>query len=159
MDRMEILKLAMASCKDAKEALTLAREMAAFVQDEPLPLPAKTVAAQAQVVGFIKPKPTSISSQNLLIRPKEKKHWTEADFKQAASLLDNGASYAEAGKIIGRTSSAVRGARYKGLLPVKIHTINEIHRLNGVKAAIARGAKISDTMLDLLTRPSGSKSP
>jgi hypothetical protein len=35
MDRMEILKLAMASCKDGKEALALAREMADFAEGNP----------------------------------------------------------------------------------------------------------------------------
>jgi hypothetical protein len=152
MDRMEILKLAMASCKDAKEAMALAREMADFAEGKP-PAPTKDVVSNAQAPNLITPKPTSLPPQKIPIRPKEKKQWTEADLKQAASLLDNGASYAETGKIIGRTACSIRTSRCKGMLPVKVHKINDIHRLNGLKAAIARGQKISDAMLDLLTRP------
>lgn len=141
MDRMEILKLAMASSKDAKEALALAREMAAFVQEEKTPMLAKEVAPILQA------PPARRGNE------KERLHWTEEDLKKAAALLDNGASYAHVAKILGRTIEAIRSARSKGKLPIQSHKLNEQYRTRAALNALRRGQKLSDESLDLLTRP------
>lgn len=142
MDRMEILKLAMASCKDAKDGLALAREMVAFVQQEKAPMQTKEVAPILQA-------PHARRSGE-----KEKLHWTEEDLKKAATLLDNGASYAHVAKILGRTVEAIRTARSKGKLPIQSHKLNEDYRVRAALAALGRGQKLSEESLDLLTRPS-----
>ncbi|MFN8994711.1 MAG: hypothetical protein ACK5X3_13755 [Pseudomonadota bacterium] len=142
MDRMEILKLAMASCKDAKEGLALAREMVAFVQQEKAPMSPKEAAPILQA-PFAK---RGAEKANL--------HWTEEDIKKAATLLDNGASYDHVAKILGRTVESIRSARSKGKLPIQSHKLNEQYRTRAALNALRRGQQLSEASLDLLTRPS-----
>lgn len=142
MDRMEILKLAMASCKDAKDALALAREMAAFVQQEQPPIITKEYAPAPSTI-----KPMKREGENKGL------HWTEDDLKKAATLLDNGASYNHVAKILGRTVESIRSARSKGKLPVQSHKLNEQYRTRAAMNALRRGQQLSEESLDLLTRP------
>ena len=141
MDRMEILKLAMASCKDAKEGLALAREMVAFVQQEKAPMPAKEIAPILQAP--------------IARRDSENKglHWKDDELKKAATLLDNGASYDHVAKILGQTVESIRSARSKGNLPIQSHKLNEQYRTRAALNALRRGQQLSEASLDLLTRP------
>jgi hypothetical protein len=142
MDRMEILKLAMASCKDAKEALALAREMAAFVQQEQPPIMTKEYAPAPSAI-----KPIKRDNENKGL------HWKDDEKKKAATLLDNGASYDHVAKILGRTVESIRSARSKGKLPVQSHKLNEQYRTRAALNALRRGQQLSEESLDLLTRP------
>jgi hypothetical protein len=142
MDRMEILKLAISASKDAKEALTLAREMAAFVQEDK----ALTMIKEALPMPHFVPERRGGAKARL--------HWNEEDLKKAAALLDNGASYDYVAKILGRTVEAIRSARSKGNLPVKVHQTNEKYRTRAAFTALKRGQKLSEESLELLTRPS-----
>jgi hypothetical protein len=148
MDRMEILKLAIGASKDAKEALALARDMVAFVQEEkapPAPLQAKAVIQSA---------PTEIMpirSKNIV--DMSRKRWTSEDCHKAATLLDNGASYTQVGEILGRSRKSIQIAMARGQIPAKNHKLNEALQVAAAKGALAKGLKLSDKMLDLLTSP------
>lgn len=148
IDRMEILKMALASTGNAKEALALAREMAAFVQheQEKAPMPSQSVAP----ISTLNSADTRISHRG---GDKERLHWTEEDLKKAANLLDNGATYTQTAKILGRTVEAIRTARSKGKLPIQNHRLNEGCQTRAALAALKRGKNLSEKTLDLLTRP------
>lgn len=129
MDRMEILKLAIGASKDAKEALALARDMVAFVQEEkapPAPLQAKAVI-QSALPGIV-----PIRAKNTL--DNSRKRWTNEDCHKAATLLDNGASYTQVGEILGRSRKSIRAAMARGQIPAKNHKLNE-----ALQVAVAKG--------------------
>ena len=131
MDRMEILRLAMTSAKDAREALTLAKEMAAFVAAEPAP-PPSPIAVSA-------PLPAAPARA-----PRYKRQWTDEEKRRAAALLDEGASYSEVARIMGRSRQAVLKQRVTETLPVKKHALNPERRLSGAVRAVSRGLTVSD---------------
>ena len=148
MDRMEILKLAIGASKDAKEALALARDMVAFVQEEKAssePLQAKAAIQSAP--------PEFLPSRAKKALENERKRWTSEDCHKAASLLDNGASYTEVGRILGRSQKSIQIAMSRGQIPAKNYKLNEALQLAAAKGALAKGLKLSDRMLDLLTSP------
>jgi hypothetical protein len=141
MDRMEILRLALGASKDAREAMTLAREMAEFIApSEGLPEPETPMGASEYVAP-----PHRHRNQKILdtTRPKARKAWSDEDKSRAASMLDAGASYADAGKVIGRSARAVQAMRSAGELPVKTHRLNDIRRMSGALGALAQGFKLN----------------
>jgi hypothetical protein len=135
---MEILRLALATSKDAREALALAQEMAAFVAgaDNPSTPPAP-VAVDVAPPAKRAPK-TLVQNSNRAGRA-----WNEEEKTRAAAMLDAGASYAAAGKVIGRTARAIQAMRSSGELPVKKHVMNDVRRLSGALGAVAQGFKIN----------------
>lgn len=133
MDRMEILKLALSTTKDAREALSLAREMEAFL------------AGQAKQT---KQQPAAQKTEK-----REKRvwrRWTMKDDMRAAMLLDNGASYAEVGRVLRRSAKAVMERRVTDKLPVKKHQLNPLNRLAGAMTALHRGARLKPKTQTLL---------
>ena len=145
MDRMEILRLALASAKDAREALTLAQEMAAFVGGEPpaAPQPAQPqpdLRALADAVIAKKAEERKVALHPLPSRAN--KAWTNAERERAAAMLDAGASYAATGKVLGRSARAIQAIRSEGGLPVKKHTMSDVRRLTGALGALAQGFKV-----------------
>lgn len=128
IDRMEILRLALASASDAREALGLAREMAAFVEKGGQEGAAAPRAAEEAPTTA---KPKTINRQRT--------RWTDDERQRAAELLDQGVSYAEVGRILGRTGRAVQDARCDGALPCKTHTLNPKMQLAGALSALAQG--------------------
>jgi hypothetical protein len=156
MDRMEILRLALAASKDARDGLALAREMAAFVANAPLnvaPQARSALALAADAATAPKPAPAGVT---VLARPpilphplkakpaRAKRAWSQQDKDRAAAMLDAGASYAETGKIIGRSPAAVMKMRSAEALPVKTHQMNENKRLLGSLGVLARGFKLRE---------------
>lgn len=135
MTREEILKAALAATKDARQAMDLAREMAAFLGEG---------AATPQSVTAVKVEEVKIHTRPHGKAPnRAKKFWTAEERRQAAALLDEGASYAEVGRIMGRSRAAILKARIMGHLPVKRHTLNEMSRLSGAQAVFKRGQKLT----------------
>lgn len=133
MDRMEILKLALSTTKDAREALTIAREMAAFL------------AGQAKQT---KEQPAARKTEKR--KEMTRRRWTMQDDMRAAMLLDNGASYAEVGHALRRSAKAVMERRVTDKLPVKKHQLNPLNRLAGAMTALHRGARLKPKTQTLL---------
>jgi hypothetical protein len=134
LDRMEILRLALASAKDAREALTLAQEMAAFV--------AGSTPAAPQPVQIAAPEPTRAAKVIDTTNSRARKAWSPSEKERVAAMLDAGASYAAAGKVVGRSARAVQAIRSTGDLPVKKHTMSDVRRLSGALGAVAQGFKV-----------------
>lgn len=141
IDRMEILRAALSSAKDAREALTLARELAAFVEDWPV------VALQPESVEA---PPSAKPGRIAMGATRERRKWTDEEKDRAARLLDDGASYSEVGRILGRSGRAIQDMRVDGRLPVKRHTLNQINQLSGAMSAIKRGRTLTDRVVSSL---------
>jgi hypothetical protein len=127
---MELLRLAMSKVDDPRAALALAREMDAFVGGtQPAAEPARitTPAPRAE--------PTRRANR-------QRSHWTDAEREQAADLLDQGVSYAEVGRLLGRTARAIQDMRCDGKLPVKKHELNTVNRLCGALSALTQGHSV-----------------
>lgn len=133
MDRMEILKLALSTTKDAREALTIAREMEAFL------------AGQAEQT---KEQPAAQKTGKR--EERSWRRWTMQDEMRAATLLDNGATYAEVGRALKRSARAVMNQRLKDKLPVKKHQLNPLNRLAGAMTALHRGERLKPKTQTLL---------
>ena len=136
MDRMEILKLALSTTKDAREALTIAREMAAFL------------AGQTEQAEQTKEQPAAQKTEKR--EQRVWRRWTKLEELRAATLLDNGASYAEVGRTLKRTERAVMERRFSDKLPVKKHQLNPLNRLAGAMTALHRGERLKPKTQTLL---------
>lgn len=146
MDRMELLKLALASAKSPAEALSLAREMAAFVDGGPPPPAPPPPSAPADLGVPDAETKLAAMRDNVAAKsrePRAKKHWTEPELVRAAALLDNGVSYAEVGRLLGRSGQAVLTARSDGKLPVKTHTLDPQRQMQGALGVVSRGFSLS----------------
>ena len=95
MDRMEILKLALASSPDAERALDLAQKMADFVEAPP--------RQQDAPAGG---KPANAG-----------KRWTTDELLQAAELIDSGMSIQQVADATQRTWGAIDNAWREKLIP------------------------------------------
>jgi hypothetical protein len=108
MNKSEILKLALDKATSPQEAMALARDMAAFLGDEPAPAPALPLLpapapAPAPLVRRRRPytfKPA----------PNGRTSWTEADVTELMDLYTSGKKMDAIAEIIGRSPKAVRNA-------------------------------------------------
>ena len=103
MDRMEILRLALASTKDPREALTLAREMADFVNSGETP---------TQVQRDINP--------HAIIFPR--RLWTDEDRLEVAAMLDAGKGLIEISAAINRSPKSIFEQMRLRMIPCKDST-------------------------------------
>lgn len=143
MNRMELLRMALNAEKNPRDALSLAREMEAFVSGgkpaEIAPSPAPALARVVQANAVIPPpSPPSAAAA------RAKKQWSAAEKERAARLLDEGLPYKEVGRFLGRSGAAVMKQRVEGVLPVKKHALNPARQLQGAVRAAKFGFTISD---------------
>lgn len=142
IDRMEILRMALQKSSDPQEALALAREMAAFVAGDPTIPAAAADAAPERKAALLETRRSS---------NRQKTHWTDAERQRAADLLDQGVSYAEVGRLLGRTARAIQDMRCDNKLPVKSHTLNPVMRLAGALSAVTQGHRLdADTEASIM---------
>jgi hypothetical protein len=96
MNKSEILKLALDKASSPQEAMALARDMAAFLGDEPAPaLPLLPAPEAPRRPYTFKPAPNGRTS------------WTETDVAQLVDLYTSGKDAEQIAEIIGRTPKAV----------------------------------------------------
>lgn len=103
MDRMEILRLALASTKDPREALTLAREMADFVTSGETP---------TQVRRDINP--------HAIIFPR--RLWTDQERLEVAAMLDAGKGLVEISAAFNRSPKSIFEQIRLRMIPCKDST-------------------------------------
>jgi len=138
--RLEILKLAMASTNDAKLALHLARDMVAFIEGEP------TASLKTPEVVPEQSEPT-----NKELEPaRTRRSWTLYDKTSAATMLDEGKSYEDVAAALQRTVGGVMKARAIGLIPCKVHQMNEGRRISGLRRALNQGQNLGPSAQDIL---------
>lgn len=93
MNKLEILRMAFDKAKDPQEAMTLARQMAEFINDgQPV--------QQTMVLKSPKPK-------------NNRKPWSKADIKMMLDLMERNKSVFEIAKELHRTVKSVEVAMYK----------------------------------------------
>lgn len=141
MDRMEILRLALASSPDAAKALDLARQMADFVAGNQVadvaPTPPNPAQASLELTQII-PRPPIRRGRLSLISPGVKgsklyppvddkknlsrhaKAWRDEERLNATFMLDSGATFVDVAQTLGRTPGAIEKAWRFGLFPTKI---------------------------------------
>ena len=138
MDRMEILKLALATNADPEKALDLASRMAAFVAgDVPAPAAPPPAAVFVQQEAQTQPQAHKVLRKRMgLIAPgvmgfkakedktprpaRSAKLWTEDERLEATLMLDEGQTFQAVAQRLDRTAGAVEKAWRDGLLPCKI---------------------------------------
>lgn len=98
MDRMEILKLALAHAPDPKSAMELAHEMEAFLKG-PTPAPrwvAETITAMSE------PQPkTPVKPANY------RRSWTPEDLSRLLKLIQEGKTISQMAEIMGRSHNSI----------------------------------------------------
>ena len=98
MDRMEILKLALAHAPDPKSAMELAREMEAFLKGPP-PAPrwvAETITAMSE------PQPkTPVKPANY------RRSWTADELVRLLKLIQEGKTISQMAEIMGRSHNSI----------------------------------------------------
>ena len=147
MDRLEILKLALASSPDARKALELAHQMAEFVAgnqvaefvagnqvEEPLLAP-KPERASFELT--IAPRPAALGGRLSLIAPgvrgrkvytsvdpqhlfRHARAWSDEERKIATDMLDSGATFVDVAQVVSRTPGAIEKSWRIGMFPTKI---------------------------------------
>lgn len=101
MDKMEILKLALAHAPDPKAAMELAREMVAFLNGAP---PAPRWVAET-VKGMEKPQ------QKVSVKPRKNRHpWTQQDLVSLQDLMSKNYATQDMPLILGRSFNSVKTA-------------------------------------------------
>jgi hypothetical protein len=133
IDRMELLRLALGKAGDARDALALAREMEAFVAGTEQTKAATAIQSGAPL-GRSRPMETE---------RRERRKWTQDECERAAALLDQGISYSEVGRVLGRTGRAIIDALRDGKLPCKLHRKDPDAQLRGALSAVSRGQRVS----------------
>ena len=102
MDRMEILRMALGASKDAREALALANQMAAFVRGTPVD--------DAPVVV-----PASVQE----LKARARCRWTDDERLRAADMIDAGKDLAAVAQSVGRSLTAIEKAWLDGVIPAQ----------------------------------------
>ena len=139
MDRLEILKLALASSPDARKALDLAQQMAEFVAGKQVaePAPAPKPAQASLELTKIAPKPPSTKGRLSLIAPgvmgrkfyatasdkmpaRKARAWSDEERKRATAMLDLGSTFIDVARALERTPGAIEKAWRHGMFPTKI---------------------------------------
>lgn len=119
MDKMEILKLALAHAPDPKSAMELAREMEAFIKGPALA--PRWVVETVKAMGEEKQKP--------LAKPENyRRSWTPADITYLLKLMQEGKTISQMTEILGRSHNAIDTAidrinrgEYKSTLTQKVN--------------------------------------
>jgi len=98
MDKMEILKLALAHAPDPKSAMELAREMEAFLKGPP-PAP-RWVAETITAMSVPQPKVT--------VKPANyRRSWTAEDLSRLLKLIQEGKTISQMAEIMGRSHNSI----------------------------------------------------
>ena len=98
MDRMEILKLALAHAPDPKSAMELAHEMEAFLKG-PTPAPrwvAETITAMSE------PKPQAAAKP-----ANYRRSWTPEELARLLKLIQEGKTISQMAEIMGRSHNSI----------------------------------------------------
>jgi hypothetical protein len=98
MDRMEILKLALAHAPDPKSAMELAREMEAFLKGPP-PAPrwvAETITAMSEPQPKVTVKPANY-----------RRSWTADELARLLKLIQEGKTISQMAEIMGRSHNSI----------------------------------------------------
>ena len=101
MDKMEILKLALAHAPDPKSAMELAREMEAFLKGPP-PAPrwvAETITAMSEPQPKVTVKPANY-----------RRSWTPEDLSRLLKLIQEGKTISQMAEIMGRSHNSIETA-------------------------------------------------
>jgi hypothetical protein len=98
MDKMEILKLALAHAPDPKSAMELAREMEVFLQGPP-PAP-RWVAETITAMSVPQPK-TPVKPANY------RRSWTPEDLSRLLKLIQEGKTISQMAEIMGRSHNSI----------------------------------------------------
>lgn len=105
MDKMEILKLALAHAPDPKSAMELAREMEAFLKGPP-PAPrwvAETITAMSV--------PEQNTEKTLSGKPRKNRHpWTQKDLINLQDLINKNYAIQDMPLILGRSLASIESA-------------------------------------------------
>ena len=120
MDKMEILKLALAHAPDPKSAMELARDMEAFLK-EPDPAP-RWVVETVKTMSEEKQKPSGGKPENY------RRSWTPANITYLLKLMQEGKTISQMTEILGRSHNAIDTAidrinrgEYKSTLTQKVN--------------------------------------
>lgn len=114
MDRAEILKLALASQPDAKQALDLAKQMDAFIKGDPLP----AIPVQAIESDLERAIRKELKMENHAGKPwRGKRRWTDEEKLLAATMIDEGKTWGHIATELNRTLEGVEKAWRDGLFP------------------------------------------
>jgi hypothetical protein len=98
MDKMEILKLALAHAPDPKSAMELARDMEAFLKGPP-PAP-RWVAETITAMSMPQPKVT--------VKPANyRRSWTSEDLSRLLKLIQEGKTISQMAEIMGRSHNSI----------------------------------------------------
>ena len=104
MDKMEILKLALAHAPDPKSAMELAREMEAFLKGPP-PAPRWVVET---VTGMAEPNlPAPIKPVNY------KRSWSSDQINRLSNMIQEGKTILQISEILGRSHNAIDTAIHR----------------------------------------------
>lgn len=98
MDKMEILKLALAHAPDPKSAMELAREMEAFLKGPP-PAPkwvAETITAMSEPQPKVTVKPANY-----------RRSWTADELARLLKLIQEGKTISQMAEIMGRSHNSI----------------------------------------------------
>ena len=101
MDKMEILKLALAHAPDPKSAMELAREMEAFLKGPP-PAPrwvAETITAMSEPQQKASVKPANY-----------RRSWTPDELARLRDLIHDGKTIVQICEIMGRSHNSIETA-------------------------------------------------
>lgn len=101
MDKMEILKLALAHAPDPKAAMELAREMEAFLKGPP-PAP-RWVAETITAMSVPQPK-TPVKPANY------RRSWTPDELARLRDLIHDGKTIVQICEIMGRSHNSIETA-------------------------------------------------
>ena len=105
MDKMEILKLALAHAPDPKSAMELAREMEAFLKGPP-PAPrwvAETITAMSE--------PQQKTPETPSGKPRKNRHpWTQQDLVSLQDLISKNYAIQNMPMILGRSLASIKTA-------------------------------------------------
>jgi hypothetical protein len=121
VDRFEILKLAIASSKDAEEALALAQQMAAFVENTNQTTPfVENAAAENKLTLEVKRDNIREFHGDIHIRAANAaRAWSDANLLTAAEMIEADKPLRMIADTLGRTPSAVDFAWRSGKIPTK----------------------------------------
>ena len=102
MDKMEILKLALAHAPDPKSAMELARDMEAFLKG-PDPAP-RWVVETVKAMGEEKQKPSSAKPANY------RRSWTADELARLLKLIQENKTISQMAEIMGRSHNSIETA-------------------------------------------------
>ena len=98
MDRMEILKLALAHAPDPKSAMELARDMETFLKGPPSAprWVAETITAMSEPQPKVTVKPANY-----------RRSWTPEDLSRLLKLIQEGKTISQMAEIMGRSHNSI----------------------------------------------------